>query len=142
MMSHPFSKRCSRANLPFSLTIATALLTAILLQPAHAQTSVLTQRYDEARSGCNTGETTLNTSNVNAKQFGKLFSRDVVGDVYAQPLIVSGLAMPKAGKHNVMFVATEANNVYAFDADDAKAGKPLWQVNLGTPVPKADLGSA
>ena len=103
---------------------------------------MLTQRYDEARSGCNLKETALNTSNVNSKQFGKLFSREVEGEIYAQPLIVAGLAMPTRRKRDVVFVATESNRVYAFDATDPKAGKPLWEVSLGTPVPKADLGSA
>lgn len=104
--------------------------------------SVLTQRYDDARSGCNTAETTLTPANVGPGTFGKLFSREVAGEIYAQPLIVAGLKMPTLGKRNVVFVATQSNNVYAFDADDPAAGKPLWEVNLGTPVPTRDLGSA
>ena len=141
-MTHIFRARALHFGLALTVALATVQVAALAPRSAHAQTSVTTQRYDNERSGCSVGETTLNTSNVNSKQFGKLFSRDVVGDVYAQPLIVAGLAMPKAGTRNVMFVATQANNVYAFDADDPKASKPLWQVNLGTPVPKADLGSA
>ena len=141
-MPHLFSARALRSGLVLTVALATVQVASLAPRPAQAQTNVLTQRYDNERSGCSVGETTLNTSNVNSKQFGKLFSRDVVGDVYAQPLIVAGLAMPKAGTRNVMFVATEANNVYAFDADDPKASKPLWQVNLGAPVPKVDLGSA
>ncbi len=110
-MPHLFSARALRSGLALTVALATVQVAALAPRLAQAQTSVLTQRYDNERSGCSVGETTLNTSNVNAKQFGKLFSRDVVGDVYAQPLIVAGLAMPKAGKRNVMFVATEANNV-------------------------------
>ena len=60
--------------------------------------ALLTQRYDNARSGCNTGETTLNTSNVVPGKFGKLFSREVAGEIYAQPLIVAGLKMPTGGR--------------------------------------------
>ncbi len=141
-MPHLFSARALRSGLALTVALAMVQVAALAPRSAQAQTSVLTQRYDNERSGCSVGETTLNTSNVNSKQFGKLFSRDVVGDVYAQPLIVAGLNLGKAGKRNVLFVATEANNVYAFDADDPKASKPLWQVNLGAPVPKVDLGSA
>ena len=139
-MSHPFNPRARR--LTCALAVALVTLAAAPFRPARAQISVLTQRYDEARSGCNLSETALNTSNVNSKQFGKLFSREVEGEIYAQPLIVAGLAMPKGGKRDVVFVATQSNRVYAFDAKDSKADKPLWEVSLGTPVPKADLGSA
>ena len=115
-MTHIFRARALHFGLALTVALATVQVAALAPRRAHAQTSVTTQRYDNERSGCSVGETTLNTSNVNGKQFGKLFSRDVVGDVYAQPLIVAGLAMPKAGTRNVMFVATQANNVYAFDA--------------------------
>ena len=129
-------------RLAVAIGIMATTMGAASLHPARAQTSVLTQRYDNARSGCNTGETTLNTSNVVPGKFGKLFSREVAGEIYAQPLIVAGLKMPKIGARNVVFVATQSNNVYAFDADNAKAAAPLWKVNLGTPVPTRDLGSA
>jgi len=96
---------------------------------------VLTQHNDNSRTGANLNETALNTSNVNAGQFGKLFSRAVDGQTYAQPLYVPGVNMGSRGIHNVVFVATEKNNVYAFDADDPAASAALWQVNLGPPVP-------
>src|SRR5215471_8593326 len=67
----------------------------------NSQGGVLTQAYSQARTGANTGETILNTSNVNPGQFGKLFSRAVDGFIYAQPLYVSGLAIPRQGVHNV-----------------------------------------
>jgi hypothetical protein len=95
---------------------------------------VLTQRYNIARTGSNNYETSLNPSNVTASQFGKLFTRTVVGDIYAQPLYVRDLALPGKGKHNVVYVATMHNMVYAFDADDPALSDPLWQVNLGAPV--------
>jgi hypothetical protein len=95
---------------------------------------VLTQRYNIARTGANNYETILNPSNVNAEQFGKLFTRTVVGDIYAQPLYVRNLEIPGKGKHNVVYVATMHNMVYAFDADDPALSDPLWQVSLGTPV--------
>jgi hypothetical protein len=103
-----------------------------------AQVSVLTQHNDNARTGQNTNETTLNTSNVNQSSFGKLFWRTVDGFIYAQPLYVPGLTIQGA-THNVVYVATEHNSVYAFDADSPNDPAPLWQVNLGTPVPSQDI---
>ncbi|HVZ85478.1 MAG TPA: PQQ-binding-like beta-propeller repeat protein [Polyangia bacterium] len=93
--------------------------------------AVTTNRYDNARSGVNLQETTLTTSNVNANQFGLLFSRTVDGQIYAQPLYVGGLTMADKKVHNVVYVATEHNTVYAFDADDATASAPLWSLNVG-----------
>src|SRR5262249_47595126 len=66
-------------------------------------------------------------------RFGLLFSRPVDGHVYAQPLYVSGLRIGGA-VHNVLFVATEHNSVYAFDADNASVTAPLWTTNFGTPM--------
>src|SRR5262245_48728537 len=101
---------------------------------------VLTQHNDNSRTGANLSETALNTSNVNAGQFGKLFTRAVDGQTYAQPLYLPGVNMGARGIRNVVFVATEKNNVYAFDADDPAASAPLWQVNLGPPVPVRFIG--
>src|SRR3984885_8373255 len=112
-----------------------ALFSAV---PATCQVSVLTQRNDNARTGQNLNETTLNTSNVNKNSFGKLFSRTVDGLIFAQPLYVPGLTIQGA-THNVVYVATEHNSVYAFDADNPNEPAPLWQVNLGTPVPSQDI---
>ena len=94
---------------------------------AAAQTSVLTQHNDIGRTGQNTNETILTTSNVNVKEFGRLFNLPVRGQVYAQPLYVPNVTINGIA-HNVLIVATEIEYVYAFDAD-AKAA-PLWQVSL------------
>ena len=112
-----------------------ALLSAIR---AVGQVSVLTQHNDNARTGQNLSEATLNTSNVNQNSFGKLFWRTVDGFIYAQPLYVPGLTIQGA-THNVVYVATQHNSVYAFDADNPNEPAPLWQVNLGTPVPSQDI---
>jgi hypothetical protein len=93
--------------------------------------AVVTNRYDNARTGSNTGETTLSVANVGGGKFGLLFSQPVDGHVYAQPLYLPGLSIGGA-KHNVVFVATEHDTVYAFDAD--AAGAALWSVSFGTPM--------
>ncbi len=88
---------------------------------------VLTYHNDNARSGLNAGETTLAPGNVNASTFGKLFVDAVDGKVDAQPLYKAGVAIPGQGTHNVLFVATEHDSVYAFDAD---TGAKLWQASM------------
>lgn len=98
--------------------------------------NVLTSRFDNGRSGANPNEKVLKTSNVVGSSFGKIFSRPVDGQVYAQPLYASGVN----GK-NVVYVATEHNSIYAFDADDTRANAPpLWQKNFGPSVPSQDTG--
>ena len=100
---------------------------------------VLTNRNNNARTGANLRETTLNTENVNVTSFGKLFSRTVDGDLYAQPLIASGVNLGKGLIRNVVFLATSRNWVYAYDADEPGHCLPFWQVNLGTPVARDDI---
>ena len=102
-----------------------------------AQVSVLTQHNDSSRTGQNLQETLLNISSVNVANFGMLFSLPVEGNIFAQPLYVPALTIDGA-THNVLYVATAENNVYAFDADSGNT-TPLWTVNLGTPVPSQDI---
>jgi hypothetical protein len=96
---------------------------------AKAQVSVTTQHNDLSRTGWNSNEKILNLKNVNSKQFGKAFTRRVDDQIYAQPLVISNLSIG-GSLHNVVFVATVNNSVYAFDADSASAQDPFWQVNL------------
>jgi hypothetical protein len=104
--------------------------------------AVLTRNYDNLRSGVNSHETILTPSTVTASKFGKLFTYNVDGYVYGQPLYVPGLSIGGA-QHNVIFVATQSDTVYAFDADHG--GAPLWQKSLvdaaagEAPVPGADV---
>ena len=90
-----------------------------------AQVTVPMSQYDYGRTGANLQEWMLNPSNVNATTFGKLFSRSVDDSIYALPLIVPDLTI-SGQRHNVMFVATWENTVYAFDADDPARSEPLW----------------
>jgi hypothetical protein len=86
---------------------------------------------DNTRQGVNSKEYALTPSNVSGTTFGKLFSCPVDGFVFAQPLYFANLAIPGKGTHNVVFVATEKDIVYAFDADsNANPCVPLWQKTL------------
>lgn len=104
------------------------IFTAFVSLPLAAQVSVLTYQYDTSRAGENLAETVLTPGNVNAAQFGKLFSNPVDGYVYAQPLYVPQVNIPGKGLHNVVYVATEHDSVYAFDADGS--GAALWHVSF------------
>ena len=99
---------------------------------------VLTNRHDDTRVGANQAETTLKVDNVNVNVFGKLFTRAVDGDLFAQPLLYSGLDIAGT-RRNVVFLATSRNSVYAYDADDPEACLPLWTRNLGNPMPRDDI---
>ncbi|HEV8495202.1 MAG TPA: hypothetical protein VGR76_23175 [Candidatus Angelobacter sp.] len=101
--------------------------------PAPVLVSVLTYHNDGQRTGLNASETILNSANVNASSFGKVFSYPVDGQIYAQPLIVPSVSDIAGGTHNVVFVATEHNSVYAFDADGLSPNA-LWRKNLGPSV--------
>jgi hypothetical protein len=107
-------------------------LTAILPAQTPTPVPVLTWRYDLTHAGQNTKETALTPSNVNVNTFGKLFSVTVDSTAYAQPLYVPGLKMSDGQLHNVLFVATENDSIYAFDADSngGKDAGPLWQITL------------
>jgi hypothetical protein len=113
---------------------------------SRAQVAVTTWHYDNARSGANPNEATLTPQNVNKAQFGKLFTRPVDGAIVGQALYLPGVKIPGAGVHNVVFVATMHDSVYAFDADSATGdnAQPLWHTsfltNGATSVPVALQG--
>ena len=112
---------------------------------AWSQAAVLTYHNDVQRTGQNLAETLLTPKNVTAATFGKVFSFATAGNIYAQPLYMPGLTIPGQGTHNVVFVATEHDSVYAFDAD-GKTFSPLWFRSFLDPthgitsVPQADVG--
>jgi hypothetical protein len=107
-----------------------------------APVDVLTNRYDNWRSGANLRETRLTVQNVNAENFGKLFEREIEGDAYAQPLIKNGVQIPGVGIRNVVYVATSSNHLYAFDADLPSVARAYWHLGnavLGEPVSRAEV---
>jgi uncharacterized protein (TIGR03437 family) len=101
--------------------VSSKLLFALAL-PLAGQVNVLSYQYDLTRAGANRRETILTHVNVNSNSFGKLFSNPVDGYIFGQPLYFA------TGSRNVVYVATEHDSVYAFDAD--KPGPPLWHVNF------------
>jgi hypothetical protein len=108
-----------------ALAIA-ASLGLLLGVSAQAQVNVTTWHNDLARTGANTHEQILTTSNVNVDQFGRLFQITLDGQVYAQPLVMAGVQIA-GGTHNVVYVATEHDSVYAIDGD---SGRIYGQVSL------------
>jgi hypothetical protein len=113
-------------HIPFGPVFVLAL---VLLLPRALAVNVIMQHNDLSRTGANTAEVILSPANL-TNNFGQLFSNAVDGQVYAQPLYVQNLAL-SGGTHNVVFVCTESNSVYAFDADSG--GITYWHDKLGTP---------
>ena len=113
--------------------------------------NVTTARYDNARDGANTSETVLTPSNVNTTQFGKIATMTTDAQIYTQPLVMTNVAVPGYGTRNVVYVATENDTVYAFDAQGNNPAQGyLWKTSLlnldsgttgETAVPETDYGT-
>lgn len=103
--------------------------------------SVLTQHNDLGRTGANLHETVLNTSNVKASSFGLVATREVDDQIYAQPLVMSGVDLPGVGKRDLIIIATVNDSVYAFDADTAAESKPYWKRSFLGPETVAPAAS-
>jgi hypothetical protein len=123
-----------------TLLTAPAFALSLLLSPplsgshgsASHRVNVLTQHNNDARTGANLNEVMLTPADVNGKQFGMLFRRVVDDQIYGQPLYVANVLL-RGGTHDLVFITTVNNSVYAFDANDANAAEPFWHVNFGTP---------
>lgn len=110
---------------PFSVFAVVVLLAG----PVRAA-DISTGQFDASRTMANGSEIYLTTSNVNGAKFGKLFSRNVDGAIFAQPLYLQGMVV-SSKTINLVYVVTSHDNVYAFNADDPDATAPVWSVNLG-----------
>ena len=102
----------------------------LLVNPANIPTAVLTQHNDNSRSGDNLTETRLNAGNVNSNTFGLVYTRPVDDQIYAQPLVMTNVSVPGQGTHNILYVCTVNDTIYAFDADDPTVTSPYWQTNF------------
>jgi len=143
-MNRRATSRMARPQ-PITRLAVTYFVLCLGVSLAWGQNNVLTQHNDNARSGLNPNETRLTPANVNVSSFGKLFTQSVDGVIAGQPLYASQVLMNDGNVHNVVYVATQNNSVYAFDADSALGNNasPIWSVSLndgGTPDPIADWG--
>jgi len=121
---------------------ATILLSALAVlfvfttsTPAKSQNYLgfFTQQYNYGRTGLNRNETKLTPAKVSSGGFGKLFSYSVDAQVYGEPLYVLNVNIPGQGLHNVVYVVTQMDSLYAFDAD-GKSSTPLWQDSFIDPA--------
>ena len=118
-------------------SVASLCLLALLCSSlsATAQVNLYVRGYNNSRTGANLQEQILTPANVNPTNFGKLFTVQTDGQIYASPLYVSNLSIA-GGTHNVLFVATMFNTIYALDAD---TGATLWTQNFGYPIIAEDV---
>jgi hypothetical protein len=119
------------SNSAGSVTSNAATLT-VTATTASGSTDVVTYHYDVSRSGVNSTETTLTTSNVNSATFGKVGEFAVDGQIDGQALFLSQLAIPGKGNKNVLYIATENDSVYAVDAQSINGSSAtiLWKTSV------------
>jgi hypothetical protein len=128
-----------------TISATTGGQTATALAYIESWQGTFTRDINTLRTGLNASEIALTPNNVNASQFGKLFTYSIDGTADASPLYVPNVNVHGLGAHNVVFVATEHGSVYAFDADGRQTA-PLWQVSFINPsngittVPPNDTG--
>jgi hypothetical protein len=136
--SESSTRQCGNYGIAQVISALAILIVVLSSSRAYGQASVLTNRNDVGRTGQNLSETILTPGNVNAAQFGKLFMQKVDGSIVGQPLYVPNVQLADGTIHNVVYVATQHNSVYAFDADSnvGDNAAPLWTENFGTSVPE------
>src|SRR6266404_8433409 len=110
-----------------NLCVTLVVVCSVFLSSSFAQQPFLTSRGDSARSAANTNETLLTPANVSKNSFGRLFSFPVDYVVMAQPLYMPNVNIPGQGTHNVIYIVTQADSVYAIDADN---GAQLWYASM------------
>ncbi|MFP5226673.1 MAG: hypothetical protein ACLGXA_03525 [Acidobacteriota bacterium] len=133
MIKKPARVRLARRK-PCLLRWAAGLSVGVMLAvPSEARVDVLTQHNNLGRTGANLNETVLTLADVNQQQFGLLIRHVVDDQVYSQPLVVTDVTIG-GGTHDVVYITTVNNSVYAFDASDTRNSAPLWHVNFGTPA--------
>jgi NPCBM/NEW2 domain len=122
------------------------LVSATLM--AQGQVNITTRQVDLAHTALNSQETLLTPASVSAPgNFGVLFSQPLDGEAFATPLYMSGVKLPNNSIHNIVYIATENDSIYAFDADNAAGSnaQPLWHDSLlpagTTSIPSGDLKS-
>src|SRR5271154_6659767 len=123
------SRSISFCRLLFVLILFCVALASV----CSAQSPFPTSHFDNQRTAANTTETLLTPANVNKNGFGLLFSYPLDFAAVAQPLYMPNVTIPGQGTHNVVYVATMADSVYAFDADN-NLGAPLWWTNFTNPA--------
>jgi outer membrane protein assembly factor BamB len=126
-MNHPISISVPSATFARNLCLTLLVVCVAFLSSSSAQQPFPTSRGDNARSGANTNETLLTPANVNKNSFGRLFSFPIDYIAMAQPLYVPNVNIPGLGSHNVVYVVTQADSVYAIDAD---TGTQLWYASM------------
>lgn len=122
------------ASWPSRVATATALLLLLIPGVSLAQVQVTTAHNSNSRMGANINETILTPQLLSAGEFGKITAYSVDGYIYAQPLYLPNVTIPGQGVHNVVYVVTEHDSVYALDADAQVAGNPLWQRSFIDPA--------
>jgi hypothetical protein len=104
--------------------------TTLVTNPGIQPVAVLTHHNDNNRSGDNLNESLLNAGNVNSNTFGLIYTRPVDDQIYAQPLVMTNVSIPGQGTHNILYVCTVNDTIYAYDADDGTVTSPYWQTNF------------
>jgi hypothetical protein len=126
---------CPHSGAGFRVFLGTAGLLLLLISSAGAQVTFSTSHGDNGRTASNTSETLLSPDNVNKDNFGRLFNYPLDYQALAQPLYIPNVDIVGKGTHNVVYVATMADSVYAFDAESNTGANaaPLWQVTFTNP---------